>query len=126
MAASKGESRGRKSRRPPATTLEGREKQLVSLAVELAEKQMRDGSATSQVITHYLKLGTTRELLEQERLRQENELLKAKIDSIASQAKTDEMYREALEAMRRYAGNVGTEEDDQADLYRSNSDSRLP
>lgn len=92
------------NRRPPATTPEGRENQLVSLAVELAERQMREGTASAQVITHYLKLGTTREKLEQERLAAENELLKAKVEALASSARVEELYKEALDAMRSYAG----------------------
>lgn len=92
------------NRRPPATTPEGRENQLVSLAVELAERQLREGTASSQVITHYLKLGTTRERLEQERLASENELLKAKVEALSSAARVEELYKEALNAMRSYAG----------------------
>lgn len=91
-------------RRPPATTPEARENQLIALAVDLAERQMADGTASSQVITHYLKLGTTREQLEQERLRQENALLKARTDNMASAARVEELYGQALTAMRQYAG----------------------
>jgi hypothetical protein len=94
----------RRPRIRPATTVEGREGQLVSLAVDLAEKQLLDGSASAQVITHYLKLGTTREILEQERLRKENQLLVAKVDAIESGKKVEELYAEALEAMRSYSG----------------------
>lgn len=97
--ASRGRPRGR-----PATTPEGRESQLISLAVDLAERQMIDGTATSQVISHYLKLGSTRERLEQERLAQENELLKAKIEQLASAKRVEELYESALNAMRSYAG----------------------
>lgn len=89
----------------PATTIEGRENQLVNFAVDLAEKQLRDGTASSQVISHYLKLGSTRELLEQDRLRGENELLKAKIDQLSSQKRIEELYESALQAMRQYAGH---------------------
>ena len=92
------------TRRPPATTPEGREKQLVSMAIDLAEQQLRDGTASSQVITHFLKLGSTRERLEQERLIQENEMLRAKTESLASQARVEEMYAKALSAMRSYSG----------------------
>lgn len=90
--------------RPPATTLEGRENQMVSLAVDLAEKQLREGTASAQVISHYLKLGSTRERLEQERLEQENQLLQARVDAMASAKKVEELYSQALEAMRSYAG----------------------
>ena len=96
------ETDGKKRR--PATTLEGREAQLVELADRLAERQLREGTASSQVITHYLKLGTTRERLEQERLRREISLMEAKEEAMASAIKVEEMYKEALEAMRSYGG----------------------
>lgn len=92
------------SRRPPAKTPEGRERQLISAAVDLAEKQLRDGTASAQVITHYLKLGSSREQLEQERLAKENVLLDAKAEAIASAKRVEELYAEALNAMRSYAG----------------------
>lgn len=91
-------------KRKPAETEEGRENQLVSLAVDLAEKQLIEGTASSQVITHYLKLGSTREKLEQERLHRENLLLDSKVEAMASQQRIEEMYGKALEAMRSYAG----------------------
>jgi len=93
-----------KSRRPPATTPEARENQLIAAAVDLAEEQIRSGKASAQVITHYLKLGTTREKLEQERLRNENKLALAKVEALSSNARVEELYKEALEAMRSYAG----------------------
>jgi len=99
-------------RRPPATTPEGRENQMVAMAVDLAEKQLRDGTATSQVLTHFLKLGSTREKLEQERLSQENDLLRAKIDAMASAKRVEELYASALDAMRSYAGQESIEVDD--------------
>ena len=98
------ESEGRRTRRPPATTPEGRENQLIGHAFDLAERQLLDGSASAQVITHYLKLGSSREKLEQERLARENELLQAKADAIASAKRVEELYSEALNAMRAYTG----------------------
>ena len=92
-------------RRPRATTPEGRENQLIGLAVDLTEKQLREGTATSQVISHYLKLGSTRERLEQERLAHENKLLEAKIEAMASVKRIEELYETALNAMRTYAGH---------------------
>lgn len=77
---------------------------MIELADQLAERQLRDGSASAQVITHYLKLGSSRERIEQEKLALETELVKAKTDAIANQAKTEELYREALSAMRAYSG----------------------
>lgn len=91
-------------RRPPATSFEGRENQMVSLAVDLAERQLQEGTASAQVISHYLKLGSTRERLEQERLAQENELLKARVEAMASAKRVEELYMQALNAMRSYAG----------------------
>jgi hypothetical protein len=88
----------------PATTPEGRENQLISLAADLAERQLREGTASSQVITHFLKLASTREKLEQERLHRENLLLSAKVDQIASSKRIEELYETALNAMRQYAG----------------------
>lgn len=88
----------------PATTPEGREQQMIGLAVELAERQLLEGTASSQVISHYLKLGSTREKLEQERLIQENEMLKAKTEAIASAKRVEELYTSALNAMRSYSG----------------------
>jgi hypothetical protein len=94
----------RRPRRRPATTEEGRENQLVSLAIDLVEKQLIDGSASSQVITHYLKLGSTREKLEQERLARENQLLVSKVEAMESGKKVEELYSDALAAMRSYSG----------------------
>jgi hypothetical protein len=91
-------------RRRPATTPEERENELVSLSHDVAEKQMRNGTASSQVITHFLKLGSTRERLEQQRLEHENELTRVKIEAIESQKRVEELYREALTAMRSYSG----------------------
>lgn len=90
--------------RRPATTDDAREFQIVSSAMDLAEKQIHEGTASSQVITHFLKLGSTRERLEQDRLRRENELLQAKVESMASAKRVEELYAAALDAMRSYAG----------------------
>jgi hypothetical protein len=100
------------SRRKPATTPEGRENQLVSAAHDLAEKQIAAGTASSQVITHFLKLGSTRERLEQQRLEHENELTRVKIEAIESQQRVEELYKEALSAMRSYAGDTPIPEPD--------------
>ena len=91
-------------KKPPAMSLEARENELISLAVGLAEQQLREGTASAQVITHYLKLASTRESLEKEKIRRENELLRAKVDSIESEKRSEELYAQAIEAMRRYSG----------------------
>jgi uncharacterized protein YcaQ len=93
-----------KPRRRPASTPEARENQMVSLAIDLAERQLDEGTASAQVITHYLKLGSTREQLEQERLRADNELLQAKVESLKSAKRVEELYEDALNAMRAYSG----------------------
>jgi hypothetical protein len=100
------------SKRRPATTPEGRENQLVGDAIDLAEKQIRSGTASSQVITHFLKLGSTRERLEQQRLEHENELTRVKIEALESQKRVEELYLEALTAMRSYAGDFTPPESD--------------
>lgn len=88
----------------PATTPEAREHQLIAAATDLAERQIRDGSASAQVISHYLKLGSTREKLEQERLARENELLRAKVENLESQKNVEALYRDAISAMKSYSG----------------------
>lgn len=93
----------------PATTVEDRENQLISMAVDLAEHQLSAGTASAQVITHFLKLGSTREALEQERLRNENLVLSAKSEQMASGQRMEEMYAEALRAFTSYQG---TDQDD--------------
>lgn len=93
-----------KRRRPPATSPDSRENQLVSKAVDLAERQLEDGTASAQVISHYLKLGSSRERLEQERLTQEVSLMAAKREAMASAARVEELYGAAINAMRAYAG----------------------
>lgn len=90
--------------KPSARTLDAREKEVVSLAVDLAEKQLKDGSASPSVITHYLKLGTVSYQLELEKLRHENELLQAKTDNIRSLGRMEELYEEAIASLRRYQG----------------------
>lgn len=99
-------------KRPPAKTPEAREQQLIAMAVDVAEEQLRKGTASSQVITHFLKLATTKEQLEREKLKQENQLLKAKTDAIKDAKKVEELYRNALKAMSHYSGNKSEDEDD--------------
>lgn len=95
----------------PALTPEARENQLVYLATNLAEQQLMDGTASSQVITHFLKLGSEKERLERERLQHENELLKAKTEVLQSAKRVEELYAEALHAMKAYSGGDESNED---------------
>jgi hypothetical protein len=94
---------GRTPRRP-STTPEGQETRLISLAVDLAEKQLVAGTASSQVITHLLKLASTRERLEQEKLKNENLLLSAKVDALASAKRVEELFEKAIAVMKVYTG----------------------
>lgn len=102
---------GRSRKRRPAFTPEGREQQLIALAVDLAEKQLLEGTASSQVITHYLKLGSSKERIEKEILEKQKELISAKTESIQSAKRSDEMYANALNAMRRYSGQGDVDDD---------------
>ena len=100
----------------PAMSPEARENQMIAYAVDLAEKQLREGTASSQVITHYLKLGSSKERLEREKLERENELLRAKAENLQSAQRSEEVYREALKAMRTYSGQITDEEEDDYDF----------
>ena len=88
----------------PALTPEARENQLISLAVDLAEKQLMEGTASSQVITHYLKLGSTKEKIEKEILEKQKELISAKTENLKSAKRIEELYADAINAMRKYNG----------------------
>ena len=106
------DSSGGHDRIRKALTPEAREMQLTSLAVDLAEKQLLEGTASSQIITHYLKAGSTREQLELERLRSENEMLKAKAKAIASAEDQKVLLEKALKAFTEYSGESDSEEDE--------------
>lgn len=93
-----------RSRRRPATSPEQREMQLADAAYDLAEEQIHSGTASSQVITHFLKAGSSRERLEQERMRHEVELMEVKKMQLEGQARVEELYADALNAMRGYSG----------------------
>lgn len=108
-----GDENSKPKRRPPATTPEARENQLISLAVELAETQLIEGTASAQVITHFLKLGTTREELEKEKLRRENNFLEAKSNALASSGHMEELYQKAILSMRKYSGHANDGDEDE-------------
>ncbi len=102
----------------PATTPEARENQLISLAVDLAEKQLLEGTASSQVITHYLKLGSTKERIEREILEKQKALIEAKTENLQSAKRIEELYTNAINAMKNYSGqNNSSEEDEEYDDY---------
>lgn len=100
---------------PKAMTREGREDQLVNLAINLAEKQLMEGTASSQVITHYLKMGSTKERIEREILSEQKDLIKAKTEALKSEKRVEELYTKAIDAMRKYSGN-SFDEDEEVDI----------
>ncbi len=93
------------TRRRPATTPEGRELELSAAAYDLAEEQIRSGTASSQVITHFLKAGSMRERLEHQRMEHEIDLMDVKKQQLEGQKRVEELYVSALEAMRSYSGH---------------------
>ena len=93
---------GSMRRQTPAITPEGREDQMIAYAIDLAEQQLRDGTASSQVITHYLKLGSMKERQERQKLEEEIKLLKAKTEAIKSEQERNELYSQVIEAIRTY------------------------
>lgn len=97
----------------PALTPEARENEMIALAVDLAEEQLRNGTASSQVITHYLKLGSTKERIEREMLEEQKKLLIAKTESLEAARKAEEDYEKVLAALKMYSG----QEDDYSDIY---------
>lgn len=99
------------SRMRPALSPEARENQIISMAYDLAEQQIRDGTASSQVISHFLKLGSTRERLEHELKMKELELMEAKTESLKSMERSEKLMKEAIEAFRSYSGNGDSYED---------------
>ena len=99
----------------PALTPESRENQLIALAVDLVEQRLRDGTASSQETTHFLKLASQKSKVELERAKLENELIKAKTQSIKDQADMKTLYTNAIAAMRRYGGHGSVEEDEDDD-----------
>lgn len=91
--------------RRPSASPEARENQLIAKAVDLAEKQLEEGTASAMVITHYLKMGSPKERLEREKLQIENEHLKAKIAHLESDKRIEELYNNAMIAFRCYHGD---------------------
>ena len=91
-------------KRRAASTPEAREQQLIALAVDLAEKQLIEGTASSQVISHFLKLGSIRAQIEKELLENQRDLAAAKAESMKSGARVEELYLNAVNAMKSYSG----------------------
>ena len=105
MAKVKTSSDSKKNKMRAALTREARENQMIFLATELAEQQLRDGTASSQVITHYLKLGSSKEKLERDILKEQKKLITARTEALESSKRIEELYENAITAMREYGGH---------------------
>ena len=101
----------------PAISSDAREKQLINMAMTLAEQQLRDGTASSQVITHYLKLATQKDQTELELLALQKELVKAKTEALEAAQRNEEMFAEAIRAMGIYSGEYDDEDGYEEDGY---------
>lgn len=99
----------RKRKTRPASTPEGRENQMIALAMDIAEERLRNGTASSAEIVHWLRLGSSKERLDQEDKRKEIELKTAKTEALESQKRVEELYMNALSAMRKYSGKTEDE-----------------
>lgn len=108
----KGSTSGTSRRRRPGLTPEARENQLIADAYDMAEEQIRNRTASSQVLTHFLKMGTTKMELEKEKIRYEIEMTRAKTEAIQATQHTEELYKNAIKAMQRYSGQGVSEEDE--------------
>ncbi len=103
---------------PPATTLEGRENQLIAAAMDLVERRIAEGTASAQETVHFLKLGSVRNQLEQNKLQAENEMLTARVKEMESRQSSEGLYAKALAAFKGYSGQEEEEaEYDDEDLY---------
>lgn len=104
-------SKAMKRAQAPSPTMDGREAQLINLAINRAEQQLQDGTASSQVITHFLRLGTERAKLEREKIAAEVALANAKVEMIKSQQTSEELYQEAISAFKSYSGSFNDEDE---------------
>lgn len=101
----------------PAIDPDVRENQLIALAVDLVEQRLIAGTASSQETVHFLKLGSSKARYELEKLQAENELLKAKAESIHAMQHADEMFEKAIKAMQKYSGNGSAVEEEEEDIW---------
>lgn len=104
-------SSGSERKRRPALTPEARENQMIALAMDLAEQQLRDGTASSQLITEFVKRGSTKARLEKEILEEQKELMAAKTENLKSVKRIEELYSDAMNAMRKYSGQGDSDDE---------------
>ena len=102
---------------PPALTLEGWENRIIAKTMELVERRIDEGTASSQEVTHFLKLGSSKAVLERDKLREENKLLRAKTEALKAQVDNEALLDRALKAFRSYRGEDEGEEDEYPDVY---------
>ena len=95
---------------PPALTPEAQENRMISLAIDLAEQQLRDGTASSQVITHYLKLASTKDRIEKEIMERQKDLITAKTEALQAAKRMEELYADAIKAFTKYNGEADDED----------------
>lgn len=105
------------SKSRPAISPEARENQLISLAYDVAEERLRNGTATSQEVVHFLRLGSMKERKELELMQKKNELMAAKTEALQSAKKIEELYSDAISAFKTYRGVSDEGDDDDSDLY---------
>lgn len=98
---------GEKTKRKPALSPEARENQMIALAMDLAEQRLRDGTASSQEVTHFLKLASSKERLEKEIMEKQKALIEAKTNAYASSDEIKALYADAMAAFRSYNGQNG-------------------
>ena len=110
MAKSKKSLNKTSTPRKPALSPEARENQLISYAVDLVEQRLLNGTASSQETTHFLKLGSMKNRLEMQKLEEENKLLQARTEALQSAKRQEELFEEAIKAMKRYSGNGDRDE----------------
>ena len=110
MAKVRSSNSSTSSKLRPALNPDNRESQMAALAMDLVEQRLRDGTASSQETTHFLKLVSSKARLEQEKLRLENELTAAKTKAIANAEEVKVLYEDAIKAMRQYAGHGDDDE----------------
>lgn len=105
---------------PPVLTLEARENQLIAASYDLAEKRILEGTASSQELTYFLKAGSSKTRLELEKLRKENELLRAKTEALEAQVSNEALLEKALRAFRSYRGEGEDDEHEVIDCEYEN------
>lgn len=95
----------------PALTPEAHENQMISLAMDLVEKRLREGTATSQETVHFLRLASSKARIEKEILEMQKDLIEAKTESLQAAKRIEELYTNALDAMRSYSGHGGSDDE---------------